>query len=324
MKAQLLFVFLLLCGLNSWSQDQIITTTGTWTCPAGVTSVKVEAWGGGGGGGGTSAAAGYSGGGGAGGGAQLSRHGAGSLMLEVERLSAGYGDAEGGKATTETLIAGGADVIFGMGDGAVGVAILSPNGEARRRGSRLRIVGQDVEVAHRLEQGLAGADVGVEQAHRERGAGRRRQVEDAAVLRHDVVGLDRAEDERALHVGIDDRPQLVALRGREVTLELEYISDARMADLLASHHMLIAPYRSATQSGVISLAFEAARPVVVTDVGGLAEFVQDGVNGVVCEPGSACEFASAVARAWRMYPVLQRNAHDAAASWDDVAREYLA
>ncbi len=31
---------------------------------------------------------------------------------------AGYGDAAGGKTTTETVIAGGADIIFGMGDGS--------------------------------------------------------------------------------------------------------------------------------------------------------------------------------------------------------------
>lgn len=39
-------------------------------------------------------------------------------ILQAQVGPAGYGDAEGGKATTETLIAGGADVIFGMGDGA--------------------------------------------------------------------------------------------------------------------------------------------------------------------------------------------------------------
>lgn len=39
-------------------------------------------------------------------------------ILQAQVGPAGYGDAEGGKTTTETLIAGGADVIFGMGDGA--------------------------------------------------------------------------------------------------------------------------------------------------------------------------------------------------------------
>jgi simple sugar transport system substrate-binding protein len=39
-------------------------------------------------------------------------------ILQAQIGPAGYGDAEGGKTTTETVIAGGADVIFGMGDGS--------------------------------------------------------------------------------------------------------------------------------------------------------------------------------------------------------------
>lgn len=39
-------------------------------------------------------------------------------ILQAQIGPAGYGDAAGGKTTTETVIAGGADVIFGMGDGS--------------------------------------------------------------------------------------------------------------------------------------------------------------------------------------------------------------
>lgn len=42
----------------------------------------------------------------------------GIRILEAQVGPAGYGDAEGGKTTTETVIAGGADVVFGMGDGS--------------------------------------------------------------------------------------------------------------------------------------------------------------------------------------------------------------
>lgn len=49
--------------------------------------------------------------------------GAKSVNPDIEFLwaqvgPAGYGDAAGGKTTTETVIAGGADIIFGMGDGS--------------------------------------------------------------------------------------------------------------------------------------------------------------------------------------------------------------
>lgn len=62
--------FLLLGGNLTWGQTTVTTfnADGTWTCPDGVTSVKVEAWGAGGGGGGAAASSNfYSGGGGAGG-----------------------------------------------------------------------------------------------------------------------------------------------------------------------------------------------------------------------------------------------------------------
>src|SRR5688572_6074720 len=60
------FVSIFYCGSIFAQQTVNITTTGTWTCPTGVTSITVECWGGGGAGaavGGNPAA----GGGGAGG-----------------------------------------------------------------------------------------------------------------------------------------------------------------------------------------------------------------------------------------------------------------
>lgn len=39
-------------------------------------------------------------------------------FVQAQVGPAAYGDAAGGKATTETVIAGGADIIFGMGDGS--------------------------------------------------------------------------------------------------------------------------------------------------------------------------------------------------------------
>jgi basic membrane protein A and related proteins len=39
-------------------------------------------------------------------------------FLQAQVGPAGYGDAEGGRRVTETVIAGGADIVFGMGDGS--------------------------------------------------------------------------------------------------------------------------------------------------------------------------------------------------------------
>lgn len=44
------------------------------------------------------------------------------------------------------------------------------------------------------------------------------------------------------------------------------------------------PYRTATQSGVTQVAFHFEIPVIITDVGGLAEIILHEVNGLVAEP----------------------------------------
>jgi glycosyltransferase involved in cell wall biosynthesis len=50
--------------------------------------------------------------------------------------------------------------------------------------------------------------------------------------------------------------------------------------------VVILPYRSATQSGILNVAYGFNKPVIVTDVGGLAEFVDEGKTGFVVKPNS--------------------------------------
>ena len=46
------------------------------------------------------------------------------------------------------------------------------------------------------------------------------------------------------------------------------------------------PYKSATQSGIVPVAYQFNKPVVVTNVGGLGEIVQEGKTGYVSNPDS--------------------------------------
>jgi hypothetical protein len=93
----------LLIGANlSWGQNVAtsMTTSGTWTCPAGVTSVQVEAWGGGGGGAGASSSTNlYTGGGGAGG--NYARNTSVTVVPgTVYTVTVGAGGAAGGNTGT--------------------------------------------------------------------------------------------------------------------------------------------------------------------------------------------------------------------------------
>ena len=71
--------------------------------------------------------------------------------------------------------------------------------------------------------------------------------------------------------------------GDEVILRDYFISDDDVKYYFSAADLLIQPYRSATQSGVTQIAYNFEVPMIVTDVGGLAEIVPDGVAGYVTE-----------------------------------------
>ena len=51
-----------------------------------------------------------------------------------------------------------------------------------------------------------------------------------------------------------------------------------------SSELVVLPYKSASQSGVLSLAYNFNRPVVITNVGGLSDYVSDKKSGFIVEP----------------------------------------
>ena len=105
----------------------------------------------------------------------------------------------------------------------------------------------------------------------------------------------------------------------QVDLRLWYASDDEVERLLATHHAVLLPYRSATQSGIVPIALAAGRPVVATAVGGIAEVVEDGVNGTLATPGDADSLADAIERCAAQLTDLAAAATTVAESWDDVA-----
>lgn len=102
-----------------------------------------------------------------------------------------------------------------------------------------------------------------------------------------------------------------------------YVSDSAVDALLAEHHAVVMPYRSATQSGVVPVAMAAARPVIASRVGGLAEFVTDGVNGTLAEPGDAASLADAIERCGQRLDDLAEGTQKCLTSWEDVADAVL-
>ncbi len=70
----------------------------------------------------------------------------------------------------------------------------------------------------------------------------------------------------------------------EVLLHDRFIPDAEVRNYFSAADFVVQPYKSATQSGVTQIAYQFCTPMIVTDVGGLAEIVPDGRVGFVCPP----------------------------------------
>lgn len=63
-----------------------------------------------------------------------------------------------------------------------------------------------------------------------------------------------------------------------------FIPNEQVANYFCAADLVVQPYKHATQSGVSQVAYHFGRPMLVTDVGGLAELIPAGVVGYVVPP----------------------------------------
>ena len=64
----------------------------------------------------------------------------------------------------------------------------------------------------------------------------------------------------------------------------EFVPADQVRYFFAAADLVAQPYKSATQSGITQIAYHFERPMLVTDVGGLAEIVPHGKVGYVTQP----------------------------------------
>lgn len=71
-----------------------------------------------------------------------------------------------------------------------------------------------------------------------------------------------------------------------ISMNLKYIKDSEVTDYFSAADVAVLPYRSATQSGISSVAYHFEVPMIVTDVGGLKETIGDRGTGLVASEGT--------------------------------------
>ncbi len=69
-----------------------------------------------------------------------------------------------------------------------------------------------------------------------------------------------------------------------VHLRTDFIPNSEVRYYFSAADLVVQPYKHATQSGITQIAYHFEKPMVVTNVGGLAEVVPDGKVGFIAEP----------------------------------------
>jgi glycosyltransferase involved in cell wall biosynthesis len=125
---------------------------------------------------------------------------------------------------------------------------------------------------------------------------------------------------------VEGRVSAPDLRGR-VTVREGFQDMPATAQLFAAADTVALPYRAASQSGVLLLAYGFARPVVIYPTGGMVESVIDGETGWICAAADVDALTAALADAVRAGPqeALRRGARgralaDERFAWPAIAR----
>jgi len=97
----------------------------------------------------------------------------------------------------------------------------------------------------------------------------------------------------------DSKPYFDIIKNKNlnenVIMSNDFIPDSKVADYFNASTLVVQPYKDATQSGVTQIAYHFEKPMITTNVGGLAEIVPDGKVGFVTNP-VVKEIADAIVR----------------------------
>ena len=102
-----------------------------------------------------------------------------------------------------------------------------------------------------------------------------------------------------------------------------------MCELFQKASVVVLPYLEATQSGVIPIAYNFGKPVIVTDVGSIREVVENGKEGFVIPPRDMKALAVAIVKILSddgLRDHMGQNAYqkiNTELSWGTIAKQTL-
>jgi glycosyltransferase involved in cell wall biosynthesis len=106
-----------------------------------------------------------------------------------------------------------------------------------------------------------------------------------------------------------------------------YVSDQEAADYFARADVVVLPYRSASGTGIIPMAYHYGKPVIATRIGGLEHVVLEGKTGLFVAPESPKALADAIERVNHADLLTMRphiESFKATMTWDSLASSLMA
>lgn len=100
-----------------------------------------------------------------------------------------------------------------------------------------------------------------------------------------IVGAGDLSPYRALFAGLTG-----------VEIDNRWVSESEIDPIFRKASIVVLPYTSASQSGVVALAASYGLPVIATRTGGIPEQIIDGETGILVTPGDVQELSEAMER----------------------------
>lgn len=109
-------------------------------------------------------------------------------------------------------------------------------------------------------------------------------------------------------------------------LILEYLDNKKMVSLLKNTDIVCCPYLDATQSGVILNSYVYNKPVIVSNTGGLPEYVQNGKTGIILQDNNPITLSEAIIKILEFGNKINYSANieeykNSVINWDIISKE---
>jgi len=113
--------------------------------------------------------------------------------------------------------------------------------------------------------------------------------------------------------------------GDSVFVYNDYIPNEQVGLFYNAADVVVLPYISATQSGIIQIAYNYDKPVITTDVGGLPEVVEPGKTGFIVPTENVEALAETIVKFFKIYHKINFaeniSEYKKQFSWDRMASE---